>query len=339
MLPYDGNRQYDRKPVSHGVEDMMGGGEVLVLWGSLLIDRLIGDPASRYHPVAIIGRLISILEQALRCPRQSPRVQQVAGACMVIMVLATTYGLVWFLSFLLAGIHPYALFAGQALIVSFAITPRSLAEAASDIRLCLESGDIAQARYKVSRIVGRDTDSLDEEGITRATVETVAENIVDGIIAPLVYFAIGGAPLAFLYRAVNTLDSMVGYKNETYRHFGMVAARVDDAFNYFPARLTGLLIVAAAALHGHNAEQAARITRRDAARHPSPNSGIPEAAVAGALGIRLGGLNYYGGEPSFRAYMGDSRDVLAARHVAMTVGIMNTVTLMCAACITLIFLW
>jgi len=172
--------------------------------------------------------------------------------------------------------------------------------------------------------------------VTRATVETVAENIVDGIISPLVYFAIGGAPLAFLYRAVNTLDSMVGYKNDKYLYFGRVAARVDDLFNYVPARLTGALLVIASFLLGYNAKGAAKMIWRDAAKHPSPNSGIAEAGVAGALGVRLGGLNYYGGVASQRAYMGDEVNRLSAVYIQKTVYIMYVATVIGVLLITLI---
>ena len=189
---------------------MVNGLEASLPAAALLFDRLIGDPRSPYHPVVLVGNCISIVEKALRRPDQSRLGQNMAGAILVIVVLAFTYGTVWLLDAVLASIHPWIAWLGQAVILSFAITPRSLAEAGNEIRQYLLAGDLAQARYKVGWIVGRDTAELDESEITRATVETVAENIVDGIISPLFYFAIGGAPLAFLYRAVNTLDSMLG---------------------------------------------------------------------------------------------------------------------------------
>ena len=314
---------------------MVNGLEASLPAAALLFDRLIGDPRSPYHPVVLVGNCISIVEKALRRPDQSRLGQNMAGAILVIVVLAFTYGTVWLLDAVLASIHPWIAWLGQAVILSFAITPRSLAEAGNEIRQYLLAGDLAQARYKVGWIVGRDTAELDESEITRATVETVAENIVDGIISPLFYFAIGGAPLAFLYRAVNTLDSMLGYKNEKYLHFGMVAARVDDVFNYLPARLTGLMIVVCAFLMGRNAKGAAQMIVRDAAKHPSPNSGIAEAGVAGALGVRLGGVNYYGGVKSCRAYMGDANAALSAVHIGQTITVMYAVTLMWTVVITL----
>lgn len=294
---------------------------------ALAFDSLIGDPRSAWHPVVLIGRLISRLEGRLLRPQASPSRKKWAGAALVLAVLGLTYGSVWLIIAALTFIHPWASLAGGALLLSFAITPRSLAEAGRELQTYLEAGDLEQARAKVGWIVGRDTARLDTAEVTRATVETVAENIVDGIISPLFFAALGGVPLAFLYRAVNTLDSMVGYKNEKYRDFGWAAARTDDLFNYLPARITGGLIVLAALLLGYDARGAAAAIRRDAAKHPSPNSGLPEAGVAGALGIRLGGLNYYGGVASQRAYMGEMRTQLIPLHIARTVRLMYTVTI------------
>ena len=184
------------------------------------------------------------------------------------------------------------------------------------------------ARVKVGWIVGRDTDKLTEGEATRAPEETISENTVDGVISPLFYFFVGGLPLAVAYRAANTMDSMIGYKNDKYLFFGRVAARADDVWNYIPARLTGLMMVAAAFLLGLDGTNAWRILRRDASKHPSPNGGWTESTVAGALGIRLGGLNYYFGKPSFRTYMGDPLQELEARHISLAIRMMYTVTVM-----------
>ena len=185
------------------------------------------------------------------------------------------------------------------------IAIKGLKDAAYLVYNPLRKGNLAEARKYTGYIVGRDTDELREEELTRAVVETVAENIVDAVIAPLFYALIGGAPLAMLYRASNTLDSMVGYRNDRYRHFGWASARWDDAMNWIPARLTGLLLILVALLKpGLSAKRAAAAIRRFAHLHPSPNSGIPESAVAGALGIELGGLNVYGGAASERARLG-----------------------------------
>ncbi len=303
---------------------------------ALILDTLIGDPRTGWHPVVLIGNLIAALEKRLLDPAAAPDAKRRAGLVLVLAVLAVSFTLSWLALAALAALHPLAALGGGALLLSFAITPRSLAEAGREIQALLEAGDLDEARRKVGWIVGRDTAALDAAEITRATVETVAENITDGIIAPLFYAALGGAPLAVLYRAVNTLDSMVGYKNDKYRDFGLVAARTDDVFNYIPARITGVLIIAASFLTGRDARGAARAIRRDAAKHPSPNSGIPEAGVAGALGVRLGGLNYYGGVPSLRATMGEPRRQLAPGDIARTVRMMYTATALFAAAVTVL---
>lgn len=307
-----------------------------LLPAALLFDCLIGDPRSALHPVVLIGNMIAFLEKRLRCPGHSPAMKQAAGLAMVIIVLTVTYGCMWWVTQWLKLWLPGIAFGVNALLLSFTISPRSLAAAGREIRNNLVLGKLADARFKVGWIVGRDTDRLSAAEVTRATVETVAENIVDGVISPLFYAALGGVPLAFLYRAVNTLDSMIGYKNEKYVDFGRVAARVDDVFNYFPARITGFLIVVAAFWLRLNARGAAAMLGRDAAKHPSPNSGWAEAGVAGALGIRLGGENYYGGIRSFRAYMGDPHHPLAARHIDQTITIMYAVTLLFVAAVMLI---
>ena len=177
-------------------------------------------------------------------------------------------------------------------------------------------------------IVGRDTSVLDAAGVTRAAVETIAENTSDGVIAPMLYTAIGGPVLGFVYKAVNTMDSMLGYKNDKYLYFGRAAARLDDVLNYIPARITGILLVLAAGILRLDMKNAWRIMRRDAAQHPSPNGGFPEAATAGALGIRLGGMNSYFGKPHFRAYMGDPLETLAAPHITGAIRLMYTATVL-----------
>ena len=213
------------------------------------------------------------------------------------------------------------------MMLSFTISPRSLAEAGVEIKKYLDNDELSQARKKVSWIVGRDTENLDKSEVSRATIETVAENIVDGVISPLIYFLIGGIPLAFVYRAVNTMDSMVGYKNDKYFDFGFIAAKTDDIFNYIPARITGILIVIVAFMLRFDYRNSFKMILRDAGKHPSPNSGISEAGVAGALNIRLGGLNYYFGKSSFRAYMGDEINPIKPEHIIKTNLIMYSSTI------------
>ncbi|MDU2065834.1 MAG: adenosylcobinamide-phosphate synthase CbiB [Sporomusaceae bacterium] len=294
--------------------------------GAVLFDTLLGDPRSRLHPVVLIGNFIGLLEKILRRPKASAGAKRAAGAVLVGSVLAVTYTVVFYICSFLALLEPWETLAGEAMLLSFAISPRSLAEAGNGIKNLLLQNKLKEARKQVGWIVGRDTDRLSTPEVTRATVETVAENIVDGIISPLFYAIIGGVPLAFLYRAVNTLDSMVGYKNEKYLDFGMVAARVDDIFNFFPARITGLLLLAAALLTGFDSKAGLKMWLRDARKHPSPNSGIPESIVSGALHVRLGGINYYGGVASHRAFMGDAKEVLGPGHIAKTIRLMYVAT-------------
>lgn len=302
---------------------------------ALLFDLVVGDPRSGLHPVALTGRLIAWLEGLLLRTTESAGLKRFKGACLVAVVLALSYALAWAAAHAAESyLAPAAAVMAQALLLSFTISPRSLTGAGREIQEQLQAGDLAEARRLVGQIVGRDTQNLEEREITRATVETMAENIVDGIISPLFYAWIGGLPLAFLYRAVNTMDSMLGYRNERYGDFGMAAARTDDVFNFLPARITGLLIVIAAAVLRYDAAGAARAIWRDASRHPSPNSGISEAGVAGALGVQLGGLNHYGGVPSRRATMGIPRQELNASHIPRTASIVYLVTLLFSAAIT-----
>lgn len=293
---------------------------------AVIFDILIGDPRTKLHPVVLIGNFIAALEHKLLDAAHTRRHQKCQGAILVITVLTTTYLITWAIMAGLSLIHPYAMWVGGAFLLSFTISPRSLAAAGQEIRRYLLQNNLEQARFKVGWIVGRDTQELDVSEVTRATVETIAENIVDGIIAPLFYFLLGGVPLAYLYRAVNTMDSMVGYKNDKYIAFGMPAAKTDDLFNFIPARITALLIVIAALFLRYDVKNAYHMVMRDARKHPSPNSGYSEAGVAGALGIRLGGINFYGGIKSFRAYMGDDCQPLAPKHIKQTITMMFLVT-------------
>lgn len=289
-----------------------------------LADLAVGDPRWIPHPVVLMGKAIEKMEALFRPLAKSPAALALAGAVMWLLLVGGSYLLAAGLLKALYQVSYWLGAAAEVWLISTTLAARGLAGAGNEIYALLARGDLAEARRKVGWIVGRDTDQMDEAEVTRATVETVAENTVDGIIAPLFYAFLGGAPLALAYRAVNTLDSMVGYKNDRYRHFGMPSARLDDLVNYLPARLTGLFLLAAAALLRLRPAGALAAIRRDAAGHPSPNSGIPEAAVAGALGIRLGGLNHYQGRESFRAYMGEPVEPLMSSHVKGAVRIMYT---------------
>ncbi|MFC2343421.1 MAG: adenosylcobinamide-phosphate synthase CbiB [Negativicutes bacterium] len=296
---------------------------------AFLMDCVIGDPRSKFHPVVLIGKLIAGLETWLYSPEDSDKRKFWRGLLLMLLVLVICYGAT---AGIVYGVRrlgfPYLSWGVEALLLSFTISPRNLAEAGREIQRYLAAGDIEEARFKVGWIVGRDTDKLTVPEITRATVETIAENIVDGVISPLFFFFLGGVPLAVAYRAANTMDSMIGYKNEKYLFFGRAAARTDDAWNYIPARITGLLLVLAAWLLKYDWREAWRMMRRDAAKHPSPNGGFTEATVAGALGIRLGGLNYYFGRPSFRTYMGEPRQELSPRHISGAIRLMYAATIL-----------
>ena len=296
---------------------------------AFLMDCVIGDPRSKFHPVVLIGKLIAGLETWLYCPEDSDKRKFWRGLFLMLLVLVICYGAT---AGIVYGVRrlglPYLSWGVEALLLSFTISPRNLAEAGREIQRYLAAGDIEEARFKVGWIVGRDTDKLTVPEIIRATVETIAENIVDGVISPLFFFFLGGVPLAVAYRAANTMDSMIGYKNEKYLFFGRAAARTDDAWNYIPARITGLLLVLAAWLLKYDWREAWRMMRRDAAKHPRPNGGFTEATVAGALGIRLGGLNYYFGRPSFRTYMGEPRQELSPRHISGAIRLMYAATIL-----------
>ncbi len=294
---------------------------------AFLFDALIGDPRSKFHPVVLIGNLISFLEKFFRRDSDGYIKKICKGGILVSLVLAISYGagvLILILATLTKSLT-VKIFV-EAIVLSFMISPRSLAEAGRELYYLLTVGNLAQARYKVGWIVGRDTNYLNEAEIVRATIETVSENTVDGIISPLFYFAVGGLPLAIAYRAVNTMDSMLGYKNEKYFYFGRVAARLDDVANFIPARITAILFIAAAFILRLDYKNAFDMMKRDAHKHPSPNGGYAEATVAGALNIQLGGINSYFGVPHFRAYMGDPNEILEPAHILGAIRLMYTAT-------------
>lgn len=296
---------------------------------AFFIDAIIGDPETKWHPVALLGRFIAFLEKILYRVNDSDNKKLIMGSILVAMTLTISYSLatcIMLLSY--RAEYAYISTLAGALMLSFCISPKSLAKAGRGIYALLLVDDIALARQKVGYIVGRDTDKLNEGEVTRATVETIAENTVDGIIAPLFFFAVGGVPLAVLYRAANTLDSMVGYKNEKYLYFGRTAARLDDVLNYIPARITGVLLVFSAWILGYDYKFAYQMMLRDAVKHPSPNGGYAEATVAGALHIRLGGYNSYFGKVSFRAYMGEPLEELRAKHILGSIRLMYTATVL-----------
>lgn len=301
--------------------------DALIIFLALLLDLTIGDPHWLPHPVVAIGRLIHVLDSRLRCNWLNERF---AGVLLLLLVVASAAGATWFLLQALASLLPLAGTVAAIIVSSTCLAARSLHKESDRVASALLAGDLPLARRKLSMIVGRDTDLLDEADIWRAVVETVAENTSDGIIAPLFWLTIGGPVAAMAYKAVSTLDSMVGYRNRRYLHLGWASARMDDLLNYIPARLSAVLLVVAAPLLGYPVFETARITLRDRLKHPSPNSGHPEAAAAGALGVRLGGSSSYCGVSSWKEYIGDRRQPLDERAYRGMIKLMYISTLLMA---------
>ncbi len=289
---------------------------------AFLVDLLVGDPPRKTHPVVLIGKAIQVLIKGLGGFGAGRRTGLVRGALLAFTVVIGGY------IFTAATVNALGLCApvlsacASVWLVSTTVAAKGLARAARQIESRLNEGDIDGARKSVANIVGRDTLGMSEEDIIRATVETVAENTVDAVVSPIFYAFIGGAPLAMAYRATNTLDSMVGYKDDRFRYFGRASARLDDAVNYLPARITGILIVIASLIARENYRNAFRMLVRDSHKHLSPNSGFPEASVAGALGVQLGGRNVYRNKVSIRAYMGEPLYKLDITCIGRTVRLM-----------------
>lgn len=306
-----------------------------MLLAAVALDLLIGDPPWPTHPVIRIGRFIRFMEKRLQ-PEEgreaaSPFVQKLRGVLLAAATVMVSGAVVYALVAGLSALHPWLGYAANTWLISTTIAFKGLKDAAMQVYRPLSEGSLAEARTKVGYIVGRDTDRLDEPEITRAAVETVAENTVDAGVSPLFFALLGGAPLAMAYRAANTLDSMVGYKNERYIWFGWASARLDDVLNLIPARLSALLLALAAWLSpGLSPVRALRSVASFARLHPSPNSGYPESAVAGALGIELGGLNTYGGATSDRARMGWPLRPLGGKDIVRTVRLLYAVSLLIA---------
>lgn len=305
---------------------------LIALCTGFLLDLLIGDPLWLPHPVRAIGWLITHLEPLLRrvFPKSSGG-ELAAGELLVLLVCLAGYGVPFVALWTLGLWSPYAKLVFECILCGQVLATKSLRDAAVQVYRPLAAGSITSARKAVAMIVGRDTERLDEQGVAKATVETVAENTGDGIVSPMLFFALGGAPLAFLYKAINTMDSMVGYKNERYLCFGRAAARLDDVANFIPARLAGLLMAAAAWFCRLNTHDAFRILWRDRRNHKSPNAAWPEAACAGALGIQLGGTSNYGGIPMHKPAIGDRTREIVPEDIPKACRLAQATAVLCLA--------
>ena len=283
------------------------------------IDLLMGDPHSIPHPVVGIGKLISFLEKGLR--RMFPKTdggEIAAGGVLWVLVAVICTALPAGILFLCDRLSPWLRLTMESLMCWQILATKSLKDESMKVYMALESGDLEESRHAVSMIVGRDTARLDDAGVTRAAVETVAENTSDGVVAPMLFLALGGAPLGFFYKAVNTMDSMLGYVEPPYKNIGLVPAKMDDIANFIPSRLSALLMIAAGFLLGFDAKNGWRVFRRDRFNHASPNSAQTESVCAGLLGVRLAGDAWYHGVLHKKKYIGDDtrdithRDILLA---------------------------
>jgi adenosylcobinamide-phosphate synthase len=285
-----------------------------------LLDQLLGDPPGWPHPVRALGRLIAALEAPLR--RWLP--ERLGGVAVLVIVAGVSGMAAWAVLAVTGLCHPLVELAAAAVLIDLGLASRSLA---SETEYVLQAGDdVDESRRRLAKIVGRDTAKLSPVEIHRACIETVAENTTDAVVAPLFWCALGGPIALWVFKAVSTLDSTVGYRNARYVRFGWASARMDDVLNFVPARLTLVLLPIAAALVGADGKSAWRIGRRDGSKHPSPNAGRAEAAMAGALGVQLGGTSTYGGVESVKPFLGDARQPITAEVVCSAIVIMRVVS-------------
>lgn len=289
---------------------------ILALILGFLLDLIIGDPHFIYHPIRLVGNLISVTEKGLRSVfPKSEKGELAAGVLLVVIVAGITTAVPWLILYLAGLLSSGLVFVLQTIMCYQLLATKSLKTESMKVYDRLKQHDLEGSRYAVSMIVGRDTKSLDETGVTKAAVETVAENTSDGIIAPMLFMAIGGAVSGYFYKAINTMDSMVGYKNDKYLYFGRFAAKLDDVVNYIPARISAYLMIGASFFAGLSVKDAYRIYKRDRYNHASPNSAQTEAVMAGALQIQLAGDACYFGKLYKKPTIGDPMRAVEAEDI------------------------
>ena len=292
-----------------------------------IIDFFVGDPHSIPHPVVAIGKLISFMDKKLRLGNSDKR-DIIRGVWTVLIVVAVSAAVPALILFIMWKIHPIVYLVVSSIMCVQIVAARELVRECRAVEKALERGDIEKARKAVSYVVGRDTGSLGKEDICRATVETIAENGSDGVIAPLFWMFLFGAPGGFFYKAVNTMDSMLGYKNEKYLYFGRAAARTDDVVNFIPSRISALLMIASCPLCRLDRHNAWRVFRRDRLKHTSPNAAQTESVFAGALNVRLNGPAYYGGVLHEKEYLGDDTRPIEISDIRRSGYLMYTASFM-----------
>lgn len=301
------------------------------IWIAYVLDLIFGDPQNVVHPVQVIGKTISAGEKVLL----RKKYKFLAGAVLNIFTVSITYTLMYLISKSVKISVFFMIIEIYLMYTIFSIN--SLAREGNRVYRILKEGDIERARKDLSYLVSRDTETMDEKMIIRSTMETISENTVDGIVAPMFYMFLGGMPLAMAYKAINTLDSMVGYKNEKYMDFGKFSAKVDDAANFIPARITGILIVLASMILGYDYKNSLKIFIRDRKNHSSPNSAHSEASVAGALGVQFGGKVSYFGKETDKPTIGDKTKEFELEDIRKNIRIMYVTSFLSLVIFSLIF--
>lgn len=312
----------------------------MIIVTAYLLDQLLGDPEKWPHPVRLIGKMIQMFEKILYPKKtQLKNTLLLRGFLLTVLVLMGTTLIIIGFQKIFASLHWILGLVFSIYLAYTTLAVKNLQQASVEIYNYLEKDDLIRARKSLSMIVGRETDNLDESEVTRAVIETVAENFSDGVVAPLLYLFLGGPLLATIYKAINTMDSMIGYKNQRYLYFGRFAARLDDLVNIIPARISTLFLVIAAFVNDLNWKQAWKMMLRDRKQHSSPNAGYPESAVAGALETQLGGDNIYFGKRISKPTMGDQIRAIERGMILETIKLMNVASFMIVMIMTAFLIW